>query len=221
MPRNTNKYYIIFATLLLLVGIGMWVLLHYQEEAFVLIKESVGWMRDEYAAHPALFLLAYAGSYIGSCLLLIPSDMIFMLIAGAIFGLPLGSAIACTVHSIGTMGMFFTSRRLLKREGMPIETDKQKWNAWFMLLVLRMTPLVPTHGISLMMANAPLTARGFFTATWLGTLPLALLFAYLGQEVAEIHSIRDVMTPQLIGVLIAMASVLVLAKLIYNRMTKN
>lgn len=234
MQAGRNKYYIMLTILLLFVALGIWILGCYQNQAFAFIKSSLDELLAYRQIHPLQVMAGFSALYLASLLLLIPSDTVFMLLAGALYNTIFGTLLTCTVHTIGTMGMFFASRHLLRRNPGEGEdafqngalryanaTSKERWNAWFTLLLMRMAPLIPTHGISVVMANAPLSARGFFTATWLGTLPMAMFLLYMGERLATIDRIADLMTPGVIAAMCAMAFFVLTAKLAYDWKTRK
>ena len=225
-----NKYYIMLTILLSFVALGAWVLARYQNEAFAFIKQSLDVLQTLGHQHPLQMMAGYSGLYLVSLLALLPSDTVFMLLGGALYSLWFGTLLTCTVHTFGTMGMFYASRHLLRRSH-PDAPDgharflaantHERRNAWLTLLLMRMAPLVPTHGISVMMANSALSAQGFFTATWLGTLPMALFLVYMGQRLATIERLNDLVTPGIVAAMCCMAAFVLVMKTVVNRMTKR
>jgi len=225
MQPGKNKYYIMLSILLAFVALGIWVLSYYQNEAFAFIKSSLDRLIAYKQLHPLQVIGGYSLIYCATLLALIPSDTVFMLLAGALYSSVFGTLLTCTVHTVGTMGMFFASRYFLNRSDSGIESgsvryarasQKERWNAWFTLLLMRMAPLIPTHGISVVMANSPISARGFFAATWLGTLPMAVFLVYMGERLVTIERIADLMTPGVIAAMCAMAVFVLGAKAACN-----
>lgn len=230
MRRKPNKYHVIFAGLFLLIAVGLGFAAHYQADALIYVKESIVTLRIWQQEYPLAFILGYAAAYILAMIIFLPADTIFMTLAGAIFTVPTGAFVACTVHTTGTMTTFYLSRYLIRRSRREHEdivsppaappTTRQRWNAWLTLVLLRLAPLIPTHAISLMMAASPLSPKGFYTATWLGSMPLTLFMVFIGRKLTEIDSLDDIMTPEVILGFCGLMAAIALAKVIYARQSK-
>lgn len=204
---------------------SVWVFGEYEQQILEYIQTELIWMQGIHAAHPVLFPLAYFLAYIVALTILIPADMLMMLLAGALFGLVFGSILSCMAHTVGATINFAASRYLFKRMKQPTEEPKpvatNKSDAWFYLLLLRFTPLVPSHGISLMMGATGLSVMGFFTGTWLGSFPMSVLFTYLGKNLATIHHTSELITRELVIAVVIALIVIVIGRQMMKRLEKK
>lgn len=219
-----NKRRSLMLAIAIVVVASMWIFGEYEQQILEYIQAQLVWLQSIHAEHPVLFPLAYFLVYVVSLTIIIPSDMLMMLLAGALFGLVFGSVLSCTAHTLGATINFASSRYLFKRMK-PLEETKPKVShtsdAWFYLLLLRFTPLVPSHGISLMMGATGLSVMGFFTGTWLGSFPMSVLFVYLGKNLARIHHTSELITKELVIAVVIALIVIVIGRQIMKRLEKK
>ncbi len=115
-----NKRRSLMLGIAVVVVVSVWVFGRYEQE-IPSIYSGANWCgcRRFMAAHPVLFPLAYFLAYVVALTILIPADMLMMLLAGALFGLGLGSVLSCTAHTVGATINFAASRFLFKRMKQP------------------------------------------------------------------------------------------------------
>jgi uncharacterized membrane protein YdjX (TVP38/TMEM64 family) len=185
------------------------------------------------SAHRILAVLAYIGIYIVAVALSLPGAVFLTVSGGFLFGLAVGASAAVIGATIGATLIFLVARSalgepLLRRAGPRAAQLAQGFrdDAFSYLLFLRLVPAFPFFLVNLVPAFAGVRLMPFVAATALGVIPGALVYAFAGtgldsviaaQKAANsgclaagrtdcdmIFDAKDVLTPQLIGALIAL-----------------
>jgi uncharacterized membrane protein YdjX (TVP38/TMEM64 family) len=188
---------------------------------------------DFVSAHPLLAVVGYIGLYIVAVVLSLPGAVFLTVTGGFLFGLAVGTAAAVVGATIGATVIFLVARTalcvpLLRRAGPRAAQLAQGFrdDAFSYLLFLRLVPVFPFFLVNLVPALAGVRLIPFVAATMLGVIPAALVYAFAGtgldgviaaQRAAydaclaarqtDCHmsfDARNVLTPQLIAVLIAL-----------------
>ena len=69
----------------------------------------------------------------------------------------------------------------------------------FYLFTLRLVPVFPFFVINLVMGLTPIKTRTFYWVSQLGMLPGTAVFVNAGTQLAQIDSLRGLLSPTLIG----------------------
>ncbi len=199
-------------------------------EALVRNRLAIGAFVSE---HRLLAVLAYIGIYIVAVALSLPGAVFLTVSGGFLFGLAVGASAAVIGATIGATLIFLVARTalgepLLRRAGPRAAQLAQGFrdDAFSYLLFLRLVPAFPFFLVNLVPAFAGVRLVPFVAATALGVIPGALVYAFAGtgldsviaaQQAANsgclsagrtdchmIFDAKDVLTPQLIGALIAL-----------------
>jgi uncharacterized membrane protein YdjX (TVP38/TMEM64 family) len=200
-------------------------------------------------AHRLLAVLAYIALYIAAIALSVPGAVFLTVAGGFLFGLAVGAAAAVIGATIGATIIFLIARSalgepLLQRAGPRAARLAQGFrdDAFSYLLFLRLVPAFPFFLVNLVPALAGVRLLPFVAATFLGVIPGALVYAFAGTGLDSViaaqkdaydacmtagkggcrmtFNVMDVLTPQLIGALIALgllALVPVLVKRLHAR----
>jgi uncharacterized membrane protein YdjX (TVP38/TMEM64 family) len=198
-------------------------------EALVRHREEIGAF---VSAHRPLALAAYIALYISAVALSLPGATFLTVAGGFLFGLAIGAPAAVIGATLGATVIFLIARTalgepLLKRAG-PRATQLAKGfrdDAFSYLLFLRLVPAFPFFLVNLVPAFAGVKLSTFVAATALGIIPGALVYAFAGTGLDSVIAAQksaydtcmaassgachltfnagDVLTPELIGALIA------------------
>ena len=200
-------------------------------------------------AHGTLAVLAYLGLYIGTVALSLPGATILTVIGGFLFGLMLGGTVAVIGATIGATVIFLVARTalgepLLRRAGPRARLLAEGFRAaaFNYLLFLRLVPAFPFFLVNLVPAFAGVRLGPFVAATALGVIPASFVYALAGTGLDSVimaqkktfddclaagradcrlaFDPRDVLTPELLGALVALgllALVPVLVKRVRGR----
>src|SRR5665213_220163 len=196
--------------------------------------------------HRLLAVLAYIALYIAAVALPLPGAVFLTVAGGLLFGLAVGASAAVIGATVGATIIFLVARTalgepLLRRAGPRAAQLAQGFrdDAFSYLLFLRLVPAFPFFLVNLMPAFAGVRLLPFVTATALGVIPGAIVYALAGTgldsliaaqrdayntclaagrtECQMIFNAKDVLTPQLIGALVALG-LLALVPVIVKRL---
>jgi uncharacterized membrane protein YdjX (TVP38/TMEM64 family) len=185
------------------------------------------------AGHRVLAVLAYVGLYIATVALSLPGATFLTVAGGFLFGVGIGATAAVVGATLGATIIFLIARTalgepLLRRAG-PRASQLAKGfreDAFSYLLFLRLVPAFPFFLVNLVPAFAGVRLATFVAATALGIVPGALVYAFAGTGLDSVIAAQKnaydacraagqagchltfnaggILTPQLIGALIAL-----------------
>jgi uncharacterized membrane protein YdjX (TVP38/TMEM64 family) len=173
--------------------------------------------------HPAPALLAFfAGAVVATTLPLpIPVTGVVTLLAGALFGRPVGVAAASLAYTIGVTTAFLAARWLLRdwvrrHAGHRLRGVERGFarDGAFYLLALRLIPTVPFFLVNVLMAVTPIRTRTFVLVSWAGVLPAMILYAGVGTELGALRSPADALSPGVVASLAALAVLPLAARMV-------
>jgi len=199
-------------------------------EALVRHREAIDGFVTE---HHVLAVLAYIGLYIAAVALSVPGGIFLTVSGGFLFGLVVGAAAAVIGATIGATLIFLVARTalgepLLRRAGPRALKLAQGFrdDAFSYLLFLRLVPAFPFFLVNLVPALAGVRLGPFVAATALGVIPASFVYAFAGTGLDSVitaqknsyqdclaagasdchltFDARDVLTPQLLGALVAL-----------------
>lgn len=201
------------------------------------------------SAHRALAVLAYVFLYIVTVALSLPGAAFLTVAGGLLFGLLLGAAAAVVGSTAGATLIFLAARSalgepLLKRVGPRALklVEGFRADALSYLLFLRLVPAFPFFLVNLVPAFAGVRLSIFVLATALGVIPGALVYAFAGTGLDSVigaqkdaydaclaagrtdcylsFDARAILTPELIGALIALG-LLALLPVVVKRLRRG
>ncbi len=145
-----------------------------------------------FAAHPVATAATFFGVYVAVTGLSLPGAGIMTLVAGAIFGLPLGVAIVSFASSIGATIAFLASRYVLRDwvQGKfgdklkPINEGVEREGAFY-LFAMRLVPAFPFFVINLVMGLTPIRTWTFYWVSQVGMFAGTIVFVYAGTQLGQ------------------------------------
>ncbi len=159
-----------------------------------------------YDARPAAVIGGFFAAYVAVTALSLPGAAIMTLLAGAIFGLWVGTLVVSFASSIGATLAMLVSRYVLR------DSVKAKFGARladidkgverdgaFYLFTLRLVPVFPFFVINLLMGLTAMKAATFYWVSQLGMLAGTLVYVNAGTQLAQISSLQGILSPGLIG----------------------
>jgi uncharacterized membrane protein YdjX (TVP38/TMEM64 family) len=185
------------------------------------------------AEHRVLAVFGYVGLYIVVVALSLPGATFLTVAGGFLFGIAVGASAAVIGATIGATLIFLVARTalgepLLRRAGPRVNqlAEGFREDAFSYLLFLRLVPAFPFFLVNLVPAFAGVRLGPFVTATALGIIPAAVVFALAGTGLDSVITAQknsyhqciaakgnechmafdpmDLLTPQLIGALVAL-----------------
>ena len=188
------------------------------------------------AARPVHAALGFFLLYIAFTSLSLPAAALMTLLAGAIFGAALGTALVSFASAIGATLAMLAARFVLRdwvqaRFARPLTSINRgiERDGAFYLFTLRLIPAVPFFLINLAMGLTPIRTWTFYWVSQLAMFPATALYVNAGTQLARLESLRDVLSWQLIGALVLLgifpwlakkAVEMAAARRVYARWTK-
>jgi pyruvate/2-oxoglutarate dehydrogenase complex dihydrolipoamide dehydrogenase (E3) component/uncharacterized membrane protein YdjX (TVP38/TMEM64 family) len=187
---------------------------------------SIDYFKSEQAAFervyresPALTVAAFFGIYVLVTGASLPGAALMTLVAGALFGLVWGTVIVSFASTIGATLAFLASRFLFRAWVQARFGDKLRAvNAGvaregaFYLFTLRLVPLFPFFVINLVMGLSSMRTRTFYWVSQLGMLAGTIVYVNAGTRIAQIDSLKGILSPGLLISFVALGIFPLLAK---------
>ncbi|MCJ2133700.1 VTT domain-containing protein [Methylobacterium sp. J-026] len=237
--------------LVLLLGISGFVLVSGAAQILSLdrLLASRAWLRGLVEADYVRALAAAYGLYVGAVVVSVPATLILTMICGFLFGIVPGALTAVCAATTGAAIVFTVGRGpgadLLRRMGgnrLAGLAAGFRRDAFGYIVVLRLLPLFPFWVTNLAPAAFGVRMWVFVSATVLGLLPGAFVYATTGagiEEVVAAHeaaraaclaadgsgcdralTLRDLITPRMVAGL-AMLGVFALASMVLSRRARR
>ncbi len=163
----------------------------------------------QYAAQPLQVAAAYFALYLVVAALSVPGAVVLTLAGGAIFGFGWGLLLVSFASSIGATLAMLAARYLLqtsveKRLGPQLAAvhEGMATDGAYYLFGLRIIPLVPFFVVNVLMGLTRISAPRFYAVSQLGMLPATAVFVNAGTQLAQLDSLRSVLSPVLLGSLL-------------------
>lgn len=160
-----------------------------------------------YAAHPWLTASGFVLLYIGLTSASLPFAGVLSLLAGAVFGRWVGILVVMFSATAGATIAFLIARYWLRDwVRARLAHHYQRLDAgfrregWVYLLTLRLIAF-PFWIINLVMGLTSLDTLTFCVVSLIGMLPVMFILVSAGTELAQIHELRDALSPGLLGLL--------------------
>ena len=212
MASSSNRHRPLIAlAVIALVVVGLWWSGAAQWLTLDALKAQADALGAAVAANPwqaaGLFFLAY----VLVAALSIPGAAVMTLAAGALFGLVEGTVLVSFASSIGATLAFLVARfgfrdALRARFGerlRDIDAGIARDGAFY-LLTLRLVPAFPFFVVNLLSGLTSLPTRTFYWVSQLGMLPATIVYVLAGTQLAQIRSLGDILSPGLLGALVAL-----------------
>lgn len=160
-----------------------------------LLFEVLKWIRH----HQVAGVFTLSALHVGLTVILIPPGILGV-VAGAIFGLWIGTAIVWFSSIVGESTAFLLGRFLLRGWVAKLTRDFDNWQAieaalthdgWKLVVLLRLAPLLPFVVINYAFGLTSLPFWQYLWPSMLGCLPGSVLYVYLGTQAKDL---RDAMT---------------------------
>jgi uncharacterized membrane protein YdjX (TVP38/TMEM64 family) len=163
-------------------------------------------------ANPLVYIAGFFLIYVAVTGLSIPGAAIMSLVAGALFGVVLGTIIVSFASTIGATLAFLSSRYLLRDwvqgkfgERLRAIDDGLAKDGAFYLFTLRLIPVFPFFVINLLMGLTRIRTWTFFWVSQLGMLAATVVFVNAGTQISRIESTSGLLSPILIASFVALA----------------
>jgi uncharacterized membrane protein YdjX (TVP38/TMEM64 family) len=156
-------------------------------------------------AHPWLGFLAYVGAYAAVVALSLPAALVMTLTGGLLFGPWIGGLAAAISCTVGATIVFLICRiasgDFIRQRAGPTATRIEagvRENAFSYIVILRLLPVAPFWLINLALGLIDIPLLTFVVASFIGILPVSLIFATVGSGLNEAFARHRHVGPDLI-----------------------
>ena len=179
-------------------------------------------------ANPILYIAGFFILYVAVTGLSIPGAAIMSLVAGALFGVLVGTISVSFASTLGATLAFLSARFVLRdwvqgkfgERLRAIDEGLEKDGAFY-LFTLRLIPVFPFFVINLLMGLTRIKTRTFFWVSQLGMLPATIVYVNAGTQISRIESTSGLLSPTLIASFVALAFFPWAAKAIVALVTRS
>jgi pyruvate/2-oxoglutarate dehydrogenase complex dihydrolipoamide dehydrogenase (E3) component/uncharacterized membrane protein YdjX (TVP38/TMEM64 family) len=165
-------------------------------------QDAIG---DYYAQHPVATITAFFLGYVLVTALSLPGAAIMTVLAGALFGTWLGTVIVSFASSLGATLAFLSTRFVFRdfaqkkfAEQLKGVNQEVSRDGAFYLFTLRLAPVFPFFVVNLLMALTPIRTVTFYWVSQVGMLAGTFVYVNAGKELAQIESLRGLLSPSLL-----------------------
>ncbi len=196
---------------LLLAGIGVAIVLFFALDlgrflSLAYLKESQASFAALYAQSPWFVRGAYFAVYVAVASLSLPGAAILTLAGGGVLGLGWGLLLVSFASTLGATVSFLMARFVLQASVQArfgnrlaeINRGVQRDGPLY-LFSLRLIPVVPFFVINLAMGLTTMRTWTFYWVSQLGMLAGTAVYVNAGTQLAQIQSLRDIVSPGLLG----------------------
>ncbi|WP_217517291.1 TVP38/TMEM64 family protein [Vibrio metschnikovii] len=154
---------------------------------------------------PLLVGMLFLAIYVLVTALSLPGAAVMTLAAGALFGLWWGTLIVSFASTIGATCAFLVARYLLKEtvqrrfgERLQALNHGVEKDGAFYLFTLRLVPIFPFFLINILMGLTTLRAVTFYWVSQVGMLAGTLVYVNAGTQLAQLDSLRGILSPAIL-----------------------
>lgn len=178
--------------------------------------------------NPLLVFTGFFAIYVLVTALSLPGAALMTLLAGAIFGLVWGTVLVSFASSIGATVAFLASRFIcrdwvqgkLGKHLAPINKGIEEEGAFY-LFTMRLVPAFPFWVINLVMGLTTITTKTFYWVSQVGMLLGTIVFVFAGTQLAQVTSLKDILSPTLIASFVLLGVMPLAAKKIVDALKRR
>ncbi|BDT71277.1 soluble pyridine nucleotide transhydrogenase [Comamonadaceae bacterium OS-4] len=192
------------------------------------LRQSQASLASAYAENPWSLRAGFFAVYVAVASLSLPGAAILTLAGGGVFGLGWGLLLVSFASSVGATVSFLAARFVLRdavqaRFGSRLTEINQgiARDGALYLFSLRLIPVVPFFVINLLMGLTTLRTRTFYWVSQLGMLAGTAVYVNAGTRLAELQSLKDVASPEVLGAFVLLGLFPLIAKAVMNLVQKR
>jgi len=201
-----SKFRVLLGLVVVLIVLGFYWFDLYQYLTLEFYREQHEALNKLVNDNLALSVGVFFAVYVSATAISLPVAGVMVLVAGALFGVVLGSIVISVSSTVGATLAFLLSRFLFQDfvdRHFPKATEAINAgivrDGPYYLFSIRLVPLFPYFVINLAMGLTHIRVWTFAWVTQLGLLPITVILANAGEQVALIKSPGDIMSPTLVG----------------------
>ena len=206
-PRATLGEHVRRWTPLLLMiaaGVAVYATGLYRYVAFDELRARHEELKAFVTANFWLGLVLYMAVFCAATFVAVPGAMVLQLVAGFLFGPWIGGLATAAAATVGSLGYYSAARSALGeslRRRAYADPRARRWreglekDAFWYLLGLRVPPVMLFVGISVLAGVAAVPTRAYLAATFIGVLPSATVYAWIGSGLKAIFELGRPVDP--------------------------
>lgn len=223
---NLRRYRPLLVGLLLflLAILGSVVFSLYDQEILAYMRDYKESLEDDILEYPLLSGALYTIVFAVAVGLYLPGGIVLLLMAGALFPFWEANLYANLGNLAGATMGFLISRYFLFDY---VQRNYEKQVAFInrgvyahgglYLFLLRVAPVLPSPVINLGMGMTPISLKTYMFATLAGRIPMTAIYVHLGNQLSRMESLRDLLSVDMIGALLAVCALVLAAKQVLRR----
>jgi pyruvate/2-oxoglutarate dehydrogenase complex dihydrolipoamide dehydrogenase (E3) component/uncharacterized membrane protein YdjX (TVP38/TMEM64 family) len=218
---NKSKLLVVIAIIAVVVAFFAFDLGRYLSLDY--IKSQQAAISAAYQANPWQTAAIYFAIYVAVTALSLPGAAIMTLVGGALFGLVTGVVLVSFASTIGATLAFLVARFVLRDSFQARFGDKLKSfndgvakEGAFYLFTLRLVPAFPFFVINVVMGLTTMKAWTFFWVSQLGMLAGTIVYVNAGTQLAQLTSLKGILSPGIIGAFVLLGLFPIIAKKIID-----
>lgn len=196
-----------FIGLIYYFGIGSYFTLENLQQKSTYLKGSV-------ASHYVESVLVFILVFVSLILVTLPIVGPMTMLGGYLFGVAPGFLYSLIASTIGSLVSFLIIRYLLAsilrhryKESLAPFSEKMKTHGYNYLLMLQLLSVVPFVVTNTLAALTDVSLFTIFWTTIVGSIPVLLIYAFAGKQLGTIGSAQDILSPQIMLVLVLLACI--------------
>jgi pyruvate/2-oxoglutarate dehydrogenase complex dihydrolipoamide dehydrogenase (E3) component/uncharacterized membrane protein YdjX (TVP38/TMEM64 family) len=201
---NRNKFVLLGFLAVAIAAYVAFDLGQYVNLAF--LKASQQSFQAYYQANPLSAIAIYFALYVVVTALSLPGAAVMTLAGGALFGLAVGTLVVSFASASGATLAFLASRYLLRdwvrsrfrQKFDAIDAGVEKDGAFY-LFTLRLVPLFPFFLVNLLMGLTGMRTWTYYWVSQAGMLAGTIVYVNAGTQLAQIDSLRGILSPGVVG----------------------
>lgn len=167
------------------------------------LHEHVAELHSFVVTHYVFAVITYIALYISATVCAVPGSSVCTIAGGLLFGTWIGMCYGLISASIGAVLLFLLCRYLVgswvqerykdKLEGFnkEIEVHGHKY-----LLLIRLLAILPFFLVNILSGLTTLSVKTYTWVTVIGLVPVSLVYAYAGNQVAQFQTLDDFFSPK-------------------------
>ncbi|MDX1694720.1 MAG: TVP38/TMEM64 family protein [Ketobacteraceae bacterium] len=172
---------------------------------FATIKAKQAEWLELYHENPVKVIAVYFVVYVLVTGLSLPGAAVMTLLAGALFGVVMGTVIVSFASSIGATAAFLVARYLARdlvqerfsKQLATINRGVEREGAFY-LFSLRLVPVFPFFLINIVMALTPIKAWTFYWVSQVGMFAGTIVYVNAGTQLAQLESLKGILSLELL-----------------------
>ena len=173
--------------------------------SFETIKSKQEQWQALYNANPLLVVGVFFAVYVAVTGLSLPGAAVMTLLAGALFGVVVGTLVVSFASTIGATIAFLVARYLARdavqnkfsQQLALINKGVEKEGAFY-LFSLRLVPLFPFFLINIVMGLTPISVWQFYWVSQIGMFAGTIVYVNAGTQLAALDSLQGILSPTLL-----------------------